>query len=30
MNIWYKALLADPESEYLQGVKSRFPKAFID
>jgi tetratricopeptide (TPR) repeat protein len=29
-NIWHKALMADPESEYLLDIKSRFPKAFID
>lgn len=29
-NIWHKALMADPESEYLLEIKSRFPKAFID
>jgi tetratricopeptide (TPR) repeat protein len=29
-NIWHKALLDDPESEYLLEIKSRFPKAFVD
>jgi tetratricopeptide (TPR) repeat protein len=28
--VWRKALVADPESDYLLNVKDRFPEAFID
>jgi tetratricopeptide (TPR) repeat protein len=29
-DVWRKALAADPQSDYMQNIKSRFPAAFID
>ncbi|MGH8556741.1 MAG: tetratricopeptide repeat protein, partial [Methylococcales bacterium] len=29
-DVWRKALIADPESDYMRHVKDRFPEAFLD
>lgn len=29
-NVWRKALVSDPNSDYMRNIKSRFPEAFVD
>ncbi|MCI0654715.1 MAG: tetratricopeptide repeat protein [Methylococcaceae bacterium] len=29
-DVWHKALVADPQSDYMLNIKNRFPEAFVD